>query len=302
VNPRIRRLWIRSAPWAAGAFALLLWACGGEGTSGTWVVRVDGAPIERHALDAAVAQRLETDPDASRAELVDQELVRLVEEELVLARASELGVQVSDGDLAQRLRTIHAGAAAEVDPDYREQVRRQMKIDRAGLLVLAERAQASDADIAHAFEEQRERFAQPERVRVRQIVVEDPAAARRLLARLAEGADFATLAAENSLAPEAPEGGLLPPYARGEMPDAFDAAFGLAPGALSDIVESPYGFHVFRLEERIAAREATLEAARETLRAEIESQRLDEARRDWIEELRRSAQIEVNHSVLETLR
>lgn len=302
VSVSARPLRNRSLAPSLGVLCVLLGACSADTPSNSWVVRVDGIPIERSALEAALAERLEADPEASRVDLVEQELARLVEEELVLARARELGIEVSDEEVTRRIQAIDAGAAPDADPQFRKAVRRQMQIDRTVLLAVGESARATNDEIEQAFEEQRERFASPERIRVRQIVVDNAATAQRLLERLAAGADFAALAAEKSLSPEAVEGGLLPAYARGEMPEAFDAAFDLAPGALSGIVESPYGFHVFRLEERIAAREARLDDLRETIRAEIESGRIDDLRRQWIGDLRRQAQIEVNHSLLETLR
>lgn len=66
----------------------------------------------------------------------------------------------------------------------------------------------------------------------------------------AEGADFAALAREHSDGPSGPEGGLLGWLTRGTlMPSFEEAAFALAPGQVSDVVETVFGYHVILREQ-----------------------------------------------------
>jgi hypothetical protein len=77
------------------------------------------------------------------------------------------------------------------------------------------------------------------------------AVAEDVLRRLKAGVDFARVVHDFSDEPNAGQrGGSLPPFGRGMMDKAFeDAAFSLAPGELSGVVESEFGFHVIqRLE------------------------------------------------------
>jgi peptidyl-prolyl cis-trans isomerase SurA len=73
------------------------------------------------------------------------------------------------------------------------------------------------------------------------------ARAQQALAKLQAGASFAEVAAEFSDDSTAETGGDLGRIAPGQMIPAFeDALFALEPGALSGVVETPYGFHVIR--------------------------------------------------------
>ena len=64
------------------------------------------------------------------------------------------------------------------------------------------------------------------------------------------GTDFRQLAREKSTAPEAERGGDLGYFAMGDMPAEFNVVFGMQKGGVSGIVKSPYGYHIFKLEDK----------------------------------------------------
>jgi len=79
--------------------------------------------------------------------------------------------------------------------------------------------------------------------------------AQDLLDRIRKGEDFAKLAKENSDDPGSKDkGGEYDFFRRGKMVPEFDkAAFALKPGEVSDLVETQFGFHIIKLEERRTA-------------------------------------------------
>jgi hypothetical protein len=128
--------------------------------------------------------------------------------------------------------------------------------------------QVSPAEIEQYYGQNQARLSRPETVTVRQIVVPTSNEARDIQRRLQKDPkQFEALAQTRSRAPEASKGGLMGTFARGQLPvELENAVFGLAPGVPSEIVVSPLGHHVLRVDARQEARVPTLEESREEIR------------------------------------
>jgi peptidyl-prolyl cis-trans isomerase C len=98
-------------------------------------------------------------------------------------------------------------------------------------------------------------------VHARHILVEEEAKANELKAELDKGADFAKLAAENSIDPGAANGGDLGFFGKGMMVAPFEeAAFALVnAGDVSAPVQSQFGWHIIKLEEKRQSAPPTFE-------------------------------------------
>ncbi|HKC52216.1 MAG TPA: peptidyl-prolyl cis-trans isomerase [Myxococcota bacterium] len=281
--------------------AVLALACGSRSGDDGWAAEVDGTKIPAAELRRLVDERTDDDPSAKRDDVASDVLQRLVNDQVVLNHAKERGIEVSPADVEARLRDLHGEDWKDPDPRYRESVRREMILERTALADLGARARAPESSLHAYFEEHRAEYMTPARVQMRQIVVAERPKAEELRAQLESGADFAELARANSIGPEAADGGALPPFSKGQMPEAFDRAFELEPGQISVVVESPYGFHLFLLESKLPAHDASYDEVREKIAIELSERTLDELRREWVRDLRKKAEIRVNDRVLETL-
>jgi peptidyl-prolyl cis-trans isomerase D len=146
-----------------------------------------------------------------------------------------------------------------------------------------------------------DRFTDVEQVRARHILVKvDPGAddaakakaraeADDLLKQVRAGGDFAALAKAHSMDGSAAKGGDLGFFSRGRMVPAFDAAaFALGPGQVSDVVETPYGFHIIKVEEKKPGGPRPFEAAREQIEKELTAERSLELARKQADSDRRT--------------
>ncbi|RME42954.1 MAG: peptidyl-prolyl cis-trans isomerase, partial [Deltaproteobacteria bacterium] len=144
----------------------------------------------------------------------------------------------------------------------------------------------SPEQIAAFYEENRDRFRVEEEIHARHILVksspdasaaEDEAARKKaeaLLAKIRQGADFASVARENSDdLSNRDKGGDLGFFGRGRMVPPFeDAAFALLPGEVSDVVKTRFGYHIIKLEEKREARQKSLEEVSDEIAAELKAE------------------------------
>ncbi len=110
-----------------------------------------------------------------------------------------------------------------------------------------------------------------EEVHARHILVATEAEARNVIAELAKGGDFATLAKKYSTDPGAASGGDLGFFKKGDMvPEFADAAFALKAGEVSkEPVKSQFGWHVIQVLERRAGKPPSYEESHDALRQKI---------------------------------
>ncbi|MCC5875874.1 MAG: peptidylprolyl isomerase, partial [Candidatus Sumerlaeia bacterium] len=123
------------------------------------------------------------------------------------------------------------------------------------------------------YEDRREEFAQPERVRVRIVLLEGLDEAEEVLQLLEEGADFRRLAQERSIHESRIEGGELEEFRRGTFNEDFEeAAFSLDPGELT-LVTTGAGTFVMEKVSHVAASYTPFDQVRPLLVDELQTQR-----------------------------
>lgn len=237
----------------------------------------------------------------------------------VVARAN--GIEITAGDIAlalgdpalqlrelseqQRAETVirylvdlrlGARAAAEARIGESEEFARQLAYLREKMLL--EEYMQREIDAVVTDEAARELYetttagVEPEEeVRARHILVEAEEEARAVLARLDAGESFEDLASELSQDPgSARRGGDLGYFTQGRMVAPFaDAAFALEPGEVSEPVETQFGWHVIKLEDR----RATELPSFEDMRGQIENFLTRQAQQAFILRLRDGVEIEI---------
>lgn len=212
--------------------------------------------------------------------------------------------------------TLLADAAAEDSTFAGVAVDRLVEQQVEGQMILRLRDEVIDADTTVTDDELRTLFAEQApgaQVRARHILLSYPSQAspeqraavqdtlRALRARIEAGEDFADLAREYSVdRGTAERGGDLGFFGRTDMVKPFaDAAFALGEGEMSDPVESPYGVHLIRVEEK---RAPSFDDARETFRRQVQAQRLQAAESTFIAGIEGEADPQVESDAVETVR
>ena len=168
--------------------------------------------------------------------------------------------------------------------DFEDQAIREILLQRH----LAE-ALTDDA-VEQRYAERVEGFEPVPEVRARHILVEDKAEAEAIIEELKAGADFEELAQSRSTGPSGPEGGDLGYFVAEQMvPEFAEAAFALEPGAITEEpVQTQFGWHVIKVEDRRDRQPPSLEE----IRPEIEGELSQELVTAFLADLREDAEIE----------
>jgi parvulin-like peptidyl-prolyl isomerase len=183
--------------------------------------------------------------------------------------------------------------------DWRDDIKKEMLFKKLVAVDVNANIRVSGDEAEDYFNEHRSNYKDEARVRVAQIVVRDLAKAKEVEARLNAGDDFTRVATEMSIAPEAIRGGDLGFIARQTMPETLDdTIFNLPVNKVSSIVQSPYGFHIFKVLEIQPAKTRNFADMKEEVIAEIRAQKEDAAFTAWLEALKMKAVIKKESTVL----
>jgi parvulin-like peptidyl-prolyl isomerase len=243
----------------------------------------------------------------------------MIEQVLVKQAAEREGIEADPEEVeknVEQLRSVFMTdlsyesmleAEGYTEESYREHVAEMMASKMYLDRIRVDAADVSDTELERYYHENENRLTFPEQVRVRHILLtwkplgtqDDRAAIRKqmepILERARAGEDFTALVAEFSEDFATKDsGGDTGLFHRGQMTPAFEeAAFALEPGEISEPVETGYGVHILKLEERLESRLVPLDEVREQLRDHVREEKMEAAVRARIDELRAAADIEV---------
>jgi len=164
---------------------------------------------------------------------------------------------------------------------------------------------ATEQETRLFYDNNEDRFVQPERVRASHILLtvnkdetdaaraEKKAEAQRILGELKKGTDFAEAARKYSGCPSKEQGGDLGYFERGRMVPEFEtAAFGLKTGQLSGVVETQFGYHIIKVTDHAKASTVPFDQAKQNIEQYLAQQKKQQALTAYFDSLRSVSKIQ----------
>jgi peptidyl-prolyl cis-trans isomerase SurA len=283
------------------------------------VATIDGEPVTWVELQTYSEQmRQHGGPDAPTTDrgMLDE----LVLEKIVHKQIEAQGVAASDQQIDAYIASIkqrnklddeQLKAALTAQGLTWEQYRTQVRtdIERAALInkEIRTKVNVPPEEVERYYKEHISEYGAPEKAHVRLISLLLPdgatdeqkatlrAEAEQIRKDAAGGKDFAALAKEHSQGPGAADGGDIGEVTSGSMQPEFDkAVFALKPGAVSEVIVTDSGFHIFKLETLSGEGHQPLSEVSNDIKEKLYRQSMESRYDRWLkEDLRAKYNVEI---------
>jgi peptidyl-prolyl cis-trans isomerase C len=274
------------------------------------VATVNGDPITLAEFQERFTRTGIKPEQEAELEVRREFLNHLIERKMQLREAQRKRIKVGLPEINARIEALRTEHGKDVKEElaslgidfekWKSDIWEDMMIERLITREVNRRITVSQAEMRRYYQANIQAFEKPEQARARQIVVATEEEAKKVLGLIqAPDADFAALAREKSIAPEAEKGGDLGYFAMGDMPAEFNVVFGLPKHGISGIVKSPYGFHIFKLEDKRKSGTISFDEASKEIIERIRREKGDIRYQQWFKELRSRTKFEVNYQALE---
>jgi peptidyl-prolyl cis-trans isomerase C len=295
-----------------------------EKTSPDKAATVNGSVIPKQTLEREV--RLFTDrmvrqgrqvPDVQVPVLRNEILDSLIDQELLYQDSQKQHMQVDKkavdekyDEIKKRFKTEQEfkDAIAKMDvteAEIRSQLKKGLAIDELLKTKVVKDIQVTEEEAKKYYDEHTDQFKQAEQVKASHILIkvapdandEKKTEAKNKIAavqeRLKKGEDFATVAKESSEGPSKSSGGDLGFFQRGQMDKAFEeVAFALEPGTVSDVVETRFGYHIIKVDEKKPETTLSFSDEKDKIEQFLKQQKTREKIEAYLEVLRKKAKID----------
>lgn len=218
----------------------------------------------------------------------------LITEKIVALEAAKQNISVSEEEVQKELDISIEQSGGKVqfaqalayygytEEDIRKNIRTNFTIRK----LMEPQITITEEEMQQYFNENKTSFDTPEQVKASHILVDTEEKAKEVKEKIKAGNDFAELAKEYSTDEGSKsQGGQLGYFQRGDMAQQFeDAAFALEVGGISEPVQTGFGYHIIKVEDKIAAKEANYADSKDQVKDALIQQKIPELFNTWLQE------------------
>lgn len=251
---------------------------------------------------APTTAQLKTQCEQQYKQLQQQVLGFLISSDWVIGEAGSLGVKVTDAEVHKQFEKIKnqqfprtaeyekfLQTSGQTSSDLMLRVKLNLMSSKIQEKVAKKKHAVTKAEIEKYYNENKQRFGQPEKRSVEIILTKDEAAAKKAKQEIASGTSFSSVAKRVSIDPTSKAtGGLLKEVIKGQQEKSLDAAiFSATPGTLSGPLKTPFGFYVYRVKGIAKGSQQSLAQSEAAIKAQLTATQSQTALSTFVKEFRK---------------
>jgi peptidyl-prolyl cis-trans isomerase SurA len=275
----------------------------------------EGLPLFERLRANYTGQELQYQVQRAEREFLDQLILR----RLQLQYASQIGITASENEINAALKDVLTRNNLTQDQltdlltregltlqDYKDRLREQIVLARLMNQAVRSRVSVDASEVEAYYKAHKDEFNQPAQARVRHIFFRiDPGTvppqmdavrerASRVLQEARNGSDFGDLARRYSEDATAANGGDLGLIKRGQaLPQFEEIIFTLKAGDISDVIRTPNGLHIVKIEAFTKGSEQSFPEIKAEIERRLLQGKMEQRFQDWTNELKDRAFIEI---------
>jgi len=257
------------------------------------ILKIEDVPYSNADFESYVRSMIGDEIDSLTPVSLSRLLDNFIEEKLLLHAAQKMDLSLTWEEKKQYLAKLRNESWRDEVEEPLEEAETHHLFDR--LLIekytyeKVKGFDASEEEIKEYYDLHKRDFLKPERVEVSQILLKTEDRAIDVLEKLkgASAEDFQAIARDESKGVEASRGGKMGIFEMGQLPFEMEKViFALKEGKLSQVVESSYGYHIFRFDKRHEAELVPFEEASTSIKVKLVDQRIKQFMSQHLQELK----------------
>jgi foldase protein PrsA len=241
-------------------------------------------PAPAKGQTAPTAAQLKSQCEQQYKQLQQQVLGFLISSNWVLGEAGDLHVNVSDKDVRKQFAKIKGqqfpraaeyekflATTGQTTSDLLLRVKLNMLSSKIQEKIAKQKHTVTKAEVEKYYNENKQRFGQPEKRSVEIILTKTEAAAKKAKQEIESGKSFSSVAKATSIDPTSKaSGGLLSEVIKGQQEKALDEAlFSASTNVLSGPLKTPFGFYIYRVKSTTPGTQQSLAQAEAAIKAQL---------------------------------
>jgi len=246
--------------------------------------------------------------------LKNRVLEEIIWNSLLRQEVRKKGIEISQKELDEAIQKSKLGYSEDsfekqlafeglTNEDWKYSIKNSMLINKLMENLTNNKVFPSDSEMLNYFEANESKFYKKKQVKALQIMVETEEEIRKIQKDLlSKQKDFSVLAKEFSLGPEGVNGGDLGYFEAGLMPEEFDNVFKLKINDVSEIIRTPYGFHLFKVVDKVKERKMSFDESKNRIEKLFLEKLQSSAYQSWLIQLKKNAVIEIKNEIFEKIK